>query len=685
MSTLVKSKKTSTAKGNKIGAAINHKDMFHFMITEPASGPNGAYVAIREGVNNSFDAGATEIRIIEGTFEGEKALFISDNGSGFTPKGIASAMGYANSAQRRDDTSTIGANGTGLKTLLALGKLEKTKLTIFTVGKSLDSPKRLEITFDYLVQLAKKKVKAEAFVSNASIPDFWSEHLERTTGTTVILTNYDSRKIGAEKIARELGDHLTPRAVQHVKVFIDEKWKAIPPIQFKGYHFGFSYDQPTLGKVEFDIYYGDSSAEGPTICGKLNAIQLLTDIRKRMPREKRSAMSKVWKTVSGHIYMERGNVYRVHNGAFSDDFFDTKAIDELEELLTLVASELEELTEKAKSTETLERGKNLIDRIVAASIAQNPGQVFTGGALTPGKRLDLKRPNEDVYIVPRKIHLRIGEEKPFVLNNVGTRVLDFGDATWKVNNSCVEITSQSGGRAFLRGKTEGTTQAIVVGVFGSHTIQVEITKSVPYLGPFIGGPAAIKPGTTHTYVINRFEKGVYWSVATPDGESGVALEVVPDNPKHVKLLIAPTVGELECMLVVRDIKSRDFVAQKKIQVTNSEVANNKPVVHINGMNFELEADLYYPDTVAQIDQMWEEEGAFPKIIINPLHPRVRNLGTMDAAETFLAAIAQTALSYQVELGKTRAAEVAPIAEKFIEEMGALIFPVKPKKQEVVES
>ena len=242
------STKVSSNKALKpIGAQINHKNVYRHMIESQVQGETGKFVALREAVNNSFDAGATSIRIRFGKHEGQPALIISDNGFGFSAKGVRSAMSYAHSANERSDIKTIGANGTGLKTFLGLGDLDVTKLTILSVHRDHPECRKMNINFKYILDLIERKTKAENHVEDIKIPKDWLVDLARTTGSTVILTGYDSKRLGGAKaILKHLGEYLTPKACQHVEIYDDNKWQKIRPVSFRGKNYKFSYKNDTI-------------------------------------------------------------------------------------------------------------------------------------------------------------------------------------------------------------------------------------------------------------------------------------------------------------------------------------------------------------------------------------------------------------------------------------------------------
>lgn len=80
---------------------------------------------VREGISNSFDAGATEIEISFSVIDeyGEKLLIteINDNGHGMDKEGLQSFFDLGNST-RRDDKNTIGEKGHGTKVYLNSAK-----------------------------------------------------------------------------------------------------------------------------------------------------------------------------------------------------------------------------------------------------------------------------------------------------------------------------------------------------------------------------------------------------------------------------------------------------------------------------------------------------------------------------------------------------------------------------------
>lgn len=277
-----KTDKTRKGKHKKVNARFNHAQMLEHLILDPVSGPLGLFVAIREAINNAIDAGATQVTIFYGTREGLPSITISDNGIGFNQKGVDSVMSYAYSSRSRTDVKTIGTNGTGTKCLLALGDYKETQVIFETVSKELEHPLRLENSYKYLLELAKGKVAADDYIKEIAQPKQWGKYLEgRTTGTDATIINVDKRKIREGNLANNLSEVLTPRAAQYVTIQTNAGPVPVLPRLLDGKHYEFSYEQPLLGKVQFDLYYG-KRGDGPSICGPVNEIMHFSDIAKHL-------------------------------------------------------------------------------------------------------------------------------------------------------------------------------------------------------------------------------------------------------------------------------------------------------------------------------------------------------------------------------------------------------------------
>lgn len=667
-----KEKKPSTAL--KINAQFNHKKNTEYMINSIMSGPNGVFIAMREAVNNSLDAGATDIRISVSVHEGIPALIIEDNGSGFNKKNIDSVMSYGYSSRKREDLTSIGTNGTGIKTFLALGSFDRTKITIYSVSKEMPECTKMELTFEYVLSLAKQDAKPGKHVHTVPIPPSWNSKMKRATGATLILTGYDGRKMkNAKQIITEFAQFLTPRAVKLIRIYDGHSLKEIAPAEFNGSSYELSLNTPKLGNVEFEIFYG-GSGEGPVICGKINAIMSLTDLYRRLSPDQKRKMSKIWKTVSGHIYIEKANMYREHDNSFLDDFYSSNACGELLEILNVVSEELEKLDEAARDAEAFKKKKDIINNIIEAGKLVSPPILNQSNSLSmvAGPASGAVGADVEVYIVPKIIRIYTNKSETVVLTNKGNKTLNFDDAAWVSEDpSMATILEIKGGMATIKaGKNPGTTNVIITGSFGKHVMEVRVSKSMA--GPFIIGPSYINPGERKEYELKQHEGPVVWSLE--ESNKGISLIADPTGKKKVSIEASLNCRDSSCILVARDSK-KQVLAQKKVNVVENENrARNNRVIRIGEENYLLSVDTYYPEILAQVDTSFTD--GLPSIVINPIHARVKNMGTVASIDAFLVSIAFAAVIHQSSEGKLNLVQAGTTAEKFISDVRQQLLNLK---------
>lgn len=659
-----KTKKLSrTGTKRRFRTAVNLEGTLKDHILTPVRGPNGVYIALREAINNSLDAKATKVRIKFGTYEKMPAIFITDNGIGMNRSGITSAMSYAFSSRNRDDVTTIGANGTGMKSLLGLNyNIEKTKITAYTIHKG-DEPTKMEITFEYIVNLAKKKVSGDDYIETISMPRNWSEDMERATGTTVIITGFDGRKVKTpEQIINQLGEHLTPKACKFVEVKSGNLWYPVTPEAFKGEPFEIALESDHLGDVVFDLYYG-TFGDGPKVCGPINEILPLTKLYLNMGKEQKGKVSKIWKTVSGHIYIPTANKYRMHEGGFSEEFYTSEACNELITMLKEVSEELEKLSNTVRDQRLRKKRDILIEKIVKAGSAINPittDFIPTDSGNRPGGKLPWQS-DQDYYILPKGLRMYPEETATITLRSQGKKEIDFSKTTWHADDKMISILYSRGNGAKVKALKVGSTQIVARGSFGTHTIQVIISHA-PNV-PFISGPNYVKPGDDYTYELKRHERdNVFWELQ--ERMAGVTLRTDPSSKKIASIEVAKFCSDCTATLLVRNKSTRVVIAQKRVHISENGAMGPVSMIHIGKRDYILKKDFFFPDTIAQVDYAFNDS-VIPEIIVNTIHPRIKDLSAYYAADPILVAIGGAAIIDQVSDGTVKREDAAQMIEEFV--------------------
>jgi hypothetical protein len=590
-------------------------------IEQPVRGVQALAVSLRETINNAIDARAENVRIMLGSFRGKEALITMDDGVGFDRKGLNSVMGYAASSRLRTDKKTIGANGTGIKFLLALGDLKNTKVTIITVSE--EYPRGIEVSFDfdYLLEIFKKGADASVVeyareMKKEEFEQIWKSG-KRKTGSTIILTGFDKKKVkNTEQIFKTLSedDEIAPRTSDRVTVFIEHQWKQLKLQQIAGTLFLFHDESVQLGKVELELYYGASN-DGPHICGPINKIMSWNDLFKTLSKDQKLMVTKVLNSVGGHIYIENGNVFRTHDGSFTEDFYQGRGCIQLVAILTVVAGRLAELTDKVKVEKSITQQQLILSKIAEVSGRLFPEplhvQRLSGNALAPAKSaqypVSIDRP---VYIVPRSVQIQIGESRTITLHNKGTEQFDFSQTLWESpKDGLVKVTGEGQRVEFKAGSKNGVCEVVAVGEFGEHTIQVTVTNES--IKPFIKGPSYVNPEDIAQYEICRTTTNkVLWMF---DGISkGFELEF-DENQKIVRVLVPKDTNLTMVKLLCTDTKN-SIIASKNIYVARDK---KKPfVVKVGEEYYVMTFGMHYTDCIVQVEHDDEEE--LPTLVINPL-------------------------------------------------------------------
>ncbi len=638
------------------GHSVNFRAAIKQLIELPLKGSLAVEAALTETINNAFDARASEVRIMFSSYKGEQALIIMDNGSGFNRNGANSILSYAYSAQDRKDTKTVGANGTGAKAILGLGELEKTKVTIFSFSNEFTNGLELSFDFEYLVALAEKKVKEGNMIEKSSWKKFF-QGWERETGSTIILTGFDGRKLNPKTLMSALSSCLTPRTCKMVSFLSNEKLTPITLNKIEGSNFSFQDDSGKLiGNVSLDLYCGGGN-DGPKICGNLNYLFDFNSFFKTLSVSQKESVGRIWQSVGGYIYIDNINVYRIHDGSLSKEFYSSGACDELVMILNLVGEELKEMDKKIADEKDIQKQKDFLKRIVAASHKINPVQPHHSGlgrtkATGPQKE-------EEVYIVPKNITLEKGEEKEITLVNKGTKLIRFKGAKW-LTNRLVDITGE-GQMVTIKGKEIGKGDLIVSNGDFSHTIKLKVEE--PSNTPYIAGPKYINPGSSITYEVRKVQDNVEWYVDSSD-----EITLIKNTGKSVNIVVNANTELTDFMLRCMDSKNK-IIASRRIIISNQR-KNESPMVSIGNKYYLLEFGTHYPSCLAQVENDGED---YPIVVINPLHPLIRGTSWFSETKEIISAICSVAINEQVENDGLKTQKANNLLWKSITDYRELIF------------
>lgn len=665
-------------KKKNFSGRFNTDEMVRFLLTNPVRGTDGVFVAIREAINNSIDAGATKVYISFGILNGKYGLIIEDNGRGLNREGINSFMSYAYSSRDRSDITTIGTNGTGVKHFIGLGNLEKTKITMYSLNESLSDCMKMELTYEYLLAIAKKKGRADDHVESTTTPDTWTKNLKRTTGATLHFTGFNKAKVkDAEAYINELSRFISPRSAPYVMVQDAQgMWQLIKPFEFEGTKLLWSDTSKTLGKVDFEVFYA-GNGDGPEICGPVNNILPLHELVSKMGQKQRRRVSKIFGTISGNIYIENGNTFRLHDGSFNDKFYG-KPCEEFLVMLELVGEELEKLTKPIKESQQQARKQKLISDIIEAGRKINPPAIF-GGVQTKATT----EKTDDHFIVPRRVEIMPEQRFKITLHDrYKGEPFSFKNTTWSCEGAAVTILNQKDDTAtIVAGKSEGIAWLEVRSnnaEFEPHTISVKVTKSPPK--PYIFGLKIIKPGDMAAYELKRYNSDeVSWKLEPSIAD--VTLHRDQHSKKNVTIEVGKKVPEKTTFSLIAT-HNGSIITKRDLQVlSNPEEGNyNLPILNIGGIDYSITNGTHFPDTIAQIDYFGaksnESEDNLPEMVINTLHPRIKDMSNFYASDHILAAMAQAAVVHQVSEGMIKPSAAMGIVEKFIREIKSGLFQGK---------
>lgn len=481
----------------------------------------------------------------------------------------------------------------------------------------------------------------------------------------MILTGFDGRKTKTlYQIAAEFGEYLTPKANGYVRIKDRDELIQIAPMKFQGRQYEFSYDTASLGNVEFDLFYGENSAEGPIVCGAINAILPLTELYSRMDKKQKGKVSKVWKTTSGHIYLEKGNTFRLHDGNFSEKFYDSDACDQLIELLLMVSEELEQLSESKRNEDQISKKQHLINRIVEIGrklMPSLPFDEFSNAGNLPANGL-IPPSEQEYYFVPNCVRMHPGEVEVVTLVNKGTKFVDFSNIIWETNDRVITILQANAAKVTIKATSTGTASLIAKGPFGTHTVAIEISNAVDQ--PYIAGPTYVKPGDSYTYEVKRYTDSatLLWEVECKE-KGVIGVPEITDKKKYT-VKVEQDCSDTVITIFVRSKSSKVLIARKVIYVTEAGARKQAPVIRIAKRDYMLTCGSMFKDTVAQVDYLFRESG-IPEIMVNPIHQRIKDLGYMQSMDHILVAIANAAVMDQVSEGIIRVAEAQGIVENFI--------------------
>lgn len=647
---------------------VEQTNILRTLILQAMKGSQGVGIALQELTNNSFDARADKIRFF---IENSNTLVQQDDSSGFDTKGIISALSYGKSSRKRNDKSTTGANGTGLKSVLGLDvddALKNVKVIIYSVSVEYPKGIRLEFDFEYLVKLAEKEISGRENITIGIDKKLFQYGWNRVTGTTIIITGYDPEKIkSSEKIIEQLSKILTPRAAGRVSVLNGNDFQTIVPEPIDGIFWDFQHESQSLGKIDFDIYYGGVN-DGPILCGPINSALPFSDFFKELTKQQKERITRDWLSLGGHIYIERLNEYRDHNGSFTKEFFDKRICDDLVETLHVVISELKELHQQEATIKDKEQYDKLVKDICKWSreIYATPTNIIPN-AENP-KNHFFNYLDQDFYILPRRLSVKPKDKMEVVLNNVGTKFIDFKGAKWSCNSDTIKIFG-SGQKATIHTTIETNAVVKIEGSFGIHEIKVFVndTKDTPY----IYGLKNVLAGKTYEYELKNYtDNNIAWTLSNAKG-------VFMKTGQGKKIIVTIPEQESQHDFVLTCKLGKKEIAKKTVYITEEGGIGKLPRLTVGKEDYLLAIGTHYKNCVAQLETDGPEE--FSTIILNPIHEFLKGLNVSQKLPFILHNIAMAGCCGQIQKGIITPQYAMNVACEFVTHMQARAINKKQKK------
>ncbi len=606
-----------------------------------------------EAVANSFDARASEVFIKMITHNKKPAICIVDTGDGFSAKGLYSALTYHESVKQATDRKTIGKNGTGLKSLLALGPLEKTRVEIYTMSQDYPEGVMIGFDFEYLVSLYQvKEVAMRDQVHPIVDRGIFYQGLKmykgekRVSGSTIIITGFDEKKITSNHaIAQFISSKMNPRAAGKVKVWNGKEYQTIKIPTPSGELFAIDFfEQSTLlGNVNVEVYYNGSN-DGPLICGELNSLMRYRTFLEGLSPKERKSIPKVLGSVGGFIYMSAANQYRGHDGTFEEEFRTSGALHAFLEILKLVGEEIAQLQETAIDSKRIHENIEMLKLIAKISEPEKAHHSFPFGKKATGERTPLQFGSVDMpqFIVPRKISMYQNASKSIKLQNLGTEEIDFTAAQWSTDIKRLMILG-NGDHVAINALRIGTTKITVTGHKSKFTHEIDVVVKEKPAGAYIDGPGLLNPGSTETYILENSEiqLAYKWEITKAVGVSIVSRE------KEVEITVAGSAPIQSFELFALTEKGKT-IAKKKIRITDK--SGNRPIVtRIGEQDYILVSSVDYPGCAVQFESA-DEEMELPMLHVNPNHGLLKNCTKTEGFLVMANGLASAAIAHQTSNG-----------------------------------
>ncbi len=345
-----------------VTGTINYSRMMSAFIESGQAGRPAFFAGMKQGVENSVDAGASRINIVVN--RRADALRIEDDGSGF---GETELQGFFSlmESPKLFDPKKIGRNDTGRIFLLLFAKT----LLVYTVSKKFPEMVHFELARESLDELAKKG-KLEANIQRALKPSWWEIC---GTGSAICLTNVDWSRVPSPSVIRkEFPLYLKPSIAR--MVFVNGE-----PLEPRAVVGEVIQDEILVdylpGMQEIELYIPESRKQHDEVrVGGFNPICSLKD----MVRQGGATFGMLipdslrYGEVCGDIFLPMLNEFRGHDGHSIDSgFFSSEWVEPFirflrEEVEPRIKKVMEDREEDARTKENIALLNDVCDAINTA-------------------------------------------------------------------------------------------------------------------------------------------------------------------------------------------------------------------------------------------------------------------------------------------------------------------------------
>lgn len=481
--------------------AINTSRALQQLVDSGTGRHNLIVAALRQMIENSLDAGATEIRI---SMNRGESIRVADNGTGMLLKDI----GGVNSlfTDHKEPGKGYGKNNSGRLFSFALAR----KVRYWFISTDYSTLHTIPFGWEEAIAVFENRLQNPP-VKVTKVPSWWTMK-SGATGTVVELTEVEWGRVkNIGDLRQQLSRSLSPWAADCV--FLDEERL---PRRETVKDFSFSETHPVLGEIR-GVFMKLASKAGKAdgiflgknpICSIADFMGGLTDITLR-------ALVPDWMegtTLIGYLDIQAVNKFAHHDrNKLQDEFYrNEELVKELMMFLSRLARKLEAQFSLRETQVQAAASADVMSNLAALLKPGTPtGSVDDGNVVVEPE----PTPNDNPIILsPNSVEMVVGTEQAFVIRR------GLGNGVWDDKSSGGKITvTQKRGVNFRAGETPGRFKLTYFShdMAQSASVDIEILASAP----FQISKRMISTHANHQfplYVLNCDSESVAWSINTPD-------------------------------------------------------------------------------------------------------------------------------------------------------------------------